>query len=72
MPTDVSVIGYDDSAFMTCTDPPMTTVRQPIEAMGRSVVEALLAQMTGGVGAADELLYEPELVVRGTTGAVRG
>src|SRR6478752_1989723 len=72
VPTDVSVIGYDDSAFMTCTDPPMTTVRQPIEAMGRSVVEALLAQMTGGVGAADELLYEPELVVRGTTGAVRG
>ncbi len=49
----------------------MTTVRQPIEAMGRSVVEALLAQMTGGGGAADELLYEPELVVRGTTGAVR-
>jgi DNA-binding LacI/PurR family transcriptional regulator len=71
VPGDVSVIGYDDSAFMTCTDPPMTTVRQPIEAMGRSVVESLVGQITGGIGASDELLYEPELVVRGTTGAVR-
>ncbi len=71
VPADISVIGYDDSAFMTCTDPPMTTVRQPIEAMGRSVVEALVGQMGGDVGSSDELLYEPELVVRGTTGPAR-
>ena len=38
VPDDVSVIGFDDSALMSCTDPPLTTVRQPIEAMGRSAV----------------------------------
>ena len=39
VPGDVSVVGYDDSAFMNCTDPPLTTVRQPIEAMGRAAVD---------------------------------
>ena len=36
VPGDVSVVGYDDSAFMNCTDPPLTTVRQPIESMGKA------------------------------------
>ncbi len=72
VPADVSVIGYDDSAFKTCTDPPLTTVRQPIEAMGRTAVELLALKIAGKQVASDELLYEPELVVRGTTGPVRG
>ena len=38
VPGDVSVVGYDDSAFMNCTDPPLTTVRQPIESMGKAAV----------------------------------
>ena len=67
VPQDVSVIGYDDSAFMTCTDPPMTTVRQPIDPMGRAVIESLVAQMAGSMPPADELLFEPELVVSGST-----
>jgi DNA-binding LacI/PurR family transcriptional regulator len=71
VPHDVSVVGYDDSAFMTCTDPPMTTVRQPIDPMGRAVIESLVAQMAGTMPPADELLFEPELVVRGTTAPVR-
>ena len=48
-PRDVSVVGYDDSALMNCTDPPLTTVRQPIEPMGRMVIE-LLRQPDGGLG----------------------
>lgn len=67
VPDDVSVIGYDDSAFMSSVEPPLTTVRQPIEAMGRAAVAALLAQIRGQEPAADELLFEPELVVRRST-----
>ncbi|MEU2776205.1 LacI family DNA-binding transcriptional regulator [Streptomyces sp. NPDC007162] len=67
VPSQVSVVGYDDSAFMNCTEPPLTTVRQPIEAMGRAAVELLNAQVNGTVVAPDELLFEPELVVRGST-----
>ncbi|GHF40473.1 LacI family transcriptional regulator [Amycolatopsis bartoniae] len=68
VPGDFSVVGYDDSALMQCTDPPLTTVRQPIEAMGRSAVELLVKRIDGGHVAAEELLYTPELVVRGSTG----
>jgi DNA-binding LacI/PurR family transcriptional regulator len=72
VPRDVSVVGFDDSAFMNCTEPPLTTVRQPIEALGRAAVTMLVNQIEGATVTADELLFEPELVVRGSTGpAVR-
>ena len=67
VPQDMSIVGFDDSALMTCTDPPLTTVRQPIEAMGQSVVDLLVQQIEGAGVAAEELLFEPELVVRGST-----
>jgi DNA-binding LacI/PurR family transcriptional regulator len=69
VPDDVSVVGYDDSAFMSCTDPPLTTVRQPIEAIGRAAVEMLAGQIEGSPVAADELFFEPEIVARGSTAA---
>jgi len=71
VPTDVSVVGYDDSAFMSCTDPPLTTVRQPIDAIGRAAVELLTGQIEGAQVAAEELFFEPEIVARGSTAAAR-
>ncbi|MEV7535136.1 LacI family DNA-binding transcriptional regulator [Streptomyces hydrogenans] len=67
VPGDVSVVGFDDSAFMNCTEPPLSTVRQPIEAMGRAAVDLLIAQVQGTRQHSGELLFEPELVVRGST-----
>jgi DNA-binding LacI/PurR family transcriptional regulator len=67
VPADVSVVGYDDSALMTCTGPPLTTIRQPIEAMGRAAVKLLADQIDGTAGIPERLLFEPELVVRGST-----
>ncbi|SDS25199.1 LacI family DNA-binding transcriptional regulator [Paraoerskovia marina] len=69
VPHDVSVVGYDDSALMNLTDPALTTVRQPIDAMGRAAVDLLAAMVGGGDVSRDELLFEPELVVRGSTAA---
>ncbi|GAB3876385.1 hypothetical protein GCM10029964_023110 [Kibdelosporangium lantanae] len=71
VPQDVSVIGYDDSAFMNCVDPPLTTIRQPIEAMGRAAVDLLTMQINGASVTDEELLFEPELVVRGSTAPTR-
>ena len=68
VPEDVSVVGYDDSAFMNCTEPPLTTVRQPIEPMGRAAIDLLVSLIGGAHVAQEELLFEPELVVRGSTG----
>lgn len=67
VPGDVSVVGYDDSAFMKYTEPPLTTVRQPIESMGRAAVDRLVSQLDGQRDGPAELLFAPELVVRGST-----
>ncbi len=67
VPEDVSIVGYDDSALMNSIDPPLTTVRQPIEPMGRMVIELLVGQLSGTSAPPEEYLFEPELVVRGST-----
>lgn len=68
VPADVSVVGFDDSAWLNSTDPPLTTIRQPIESMGKSAVALLVNQMDTVIAHPGELLFEPELVVRGSTG----
>jgi DNA-binding LacI/PurR family transcriptional regulator len=70
VPHDISVVGYDDSAFMNYTDPPLTTLRQPIEAMSRAAVTLLANQINGTNPTPKELLHEPELVVRHSTAPV--
>jgi DNA-binding LacI/PurR family transcriptional regulator len=52
---------------MNSIDPPLTTVRQPIEPMCRMIIELLVGQIEGTGLSHDELLFEPELVVRGST-----
>jgi len=71
VPGDVSVVGFDDSGWLNCTDPPLTTVRQPIESMGKAAVALLVNQMETVMAHPEELLFEPELVVRGSTGPAR-
>ena len=51
VPQDVSVVGYDDSILARTANPPMTSVRQPLEEMGELMVEVLL-QLIADDGAA--------------------
>lgn len=67
VPEDLSVVGFDDSLLIAFTDPPLTTIRQQVIAMGQAAVDALLAQVNGGRAERTEYLFEPELVVRGST-----
>ncbi len=69
VPTDLSVVGYDDSPLIAFTDPPLTTVRQPVQAMGHAAVSALVAEISGTKAPRSELLFHPELIVRASTGA---
>lgn len=68
VPGDISVVGFDDSPLMAFTDPPLTTVRQPVVAMGEAAVTTLEAEIAGTRGPRTELLFYPELIVRGSTG----
>ena len=67
VPEDLSVVGSDDSQMMEFTDPPLTTVRQPAEALAQAASEEIAEQMAGARPHAGEVLYRPELVVRGST-----
>lgn len=71
VPQDVSVVGSDDSPLTEFTDPPLTTVRQPIQAMSESAVRALVDEITGAPVGHGEYLFRPELVVRGSTAAAQ-
>lgn len=71
VPADVSVVGFDDSHFSAHVDPALTTVRQPVRAMATTAVRALIEELRNGVQTSNELLFAPELVVRGSTAAAR-
>ncbi len=67
VPEDVSVVGFDDSPLIAFTEPPLTTIRQPVVAMGRAAVDALVSEIGGTPVSRAELLFHPELVVREST-----
>lgn len=67
IPEDLSVIGCDDSQMMEFVDPPLTTVRQPAEALAQAASQEIAEQIAGSAPQAGEVLYRPELVVRGST-----
>lgn len=71
VPGDVSVVGFDDSPLIAFTDPPLTTVRQPVQAMATAAVDALVEEIEGNPVQRTEFVFQPELVVRGSTGAPR-
>jgi len=68
VPDDVSVVGFDDSPLIAYTDPPLTTVRQPVSDMGTAAAQALVSEIRGVRTTRSELLFRPELIVRGSTG----
>lgn len=68
VPRDVSVVGFDDSPMTAFTDPPLTTLRKPVDAMGAAAVDALLDEINGNTAHRAEFVVQPELVLRGSTG----
>jgi LacI family repressor for deo operon, udp, cdd, tsx, nupC, and nupG len=67
VPGELSVVGYDDSPLIAFTDPPLTTVRQPVTAMAVAAVRALIDEINGHGAPHSEYVFRPELVVRGST-----
>lgn len=68
IPEDVSVVGMDDIALAKFAPPPLTTVRQPFEEMGRRAVERLVRLLDEHDGHHEMIPIMPELIVRESTG----
>jgi LacI family repressor for deo operon, udp, cdd, tsx, nupC, and nupG len=68
VPHDVSVIGYDDAAYLDHTNPPLTTIAQPISALASKTVAAVLALLDRQEVPSGETAIAPTLHLRGSTG----
>ena len=67
VPDDLSVVGFDDIRFARCTEPPLTTVAQPMRAIGEGTVQLLL-QILDGTGKVPASITLPHtLTVRAST-----
>ncbi|WP_148252946.1 LacI family DNA-binding transcriptional regulator [Aidingimonas lacisalsi] len=70
VPGDISVAGFDDIAFASYSDPPLTTISQPAEAFGREAVAMLIEVLKGKTPVPAHTVLPYELVVRASTAPV--
>lgn len=71
IPEDISIVGFDDIAFATLCDPPLTTVCLPRTELGRRAVEALTASLEHPERVGVEIRIPTYLVERGSTAQAR-
>jgi LacI family repressor for deo operon, udp, cdd, tsx, nupC, and nupG len=67
VPEDISVVGFDDLFLASYTQPPLTTVRQPMRRMGQLAMESLFKLMSG-TESEIRIRVDAELIVRESTG----
>lgn len=71
IPDQLSVAGFDNSILSRTTDPPLTTVDQPIQEMCTQVVDMLLQEIEGKSKAKQRVVMMPQLVIRKSTGVCK-
>lgn len=68
IPRDLSVVGFDDIAFASLSDPPLSTVCLPRDELARGATAALLHCLDDGTGAVAPGMVPTYFVARGSTG----
>ena len=64
VPDDVAVVGFDDSSAALAANPPLTTVRHPLEDMAAESARLLLSRVEDRTMRVSSVIYEPTLVIR--------
>jgi DNA-binding LacI/PurR family transcriptional regulator len=72
IPQDISIVGFDDIAFASLTDPPLTTICLPRMELGRRAVEALMTTIEHPDRQGVEIHIPTYLIMRGSTAPARG
>lgn len=67
VPEDLALIGYDDIDFAESAVVPLSTIRRPTGLMGRTAVELLLGEIDDANSARRQVVFQPELIARGST-----
>jgi LacI family transcriptional regulator len=68
IPQDIALIGYDDIDFAVSAVVPLSSIRQPTEALGRTAIELLAEEVDSEHPQHRAVIFTPELVVRQSTG----
>jgi LacI family transcriptional regulator len=68
LPNELSIVTFDDGFWAQYIDPPLTVIAQPVEAMGRFTINLMLRRLRGNRGV-ERKMFNPELIVRGSTRA---
>lgn len=71
VPGDIALVGYDDVAFASMLSPSLTSVRQPKYELGAIAADLFLEEALGSGHRHRLVRFEPELVVRASSGAPR-
>ena len=66
---DVAIGGFDDLPLAEAEDPPLTTIRQPIQNIGHQLVDMLIAIIRDKPLVSRQILIEPELIIRESSGS---
>lgn len=69
VPAEIAVVGYDDVAFAAMLSPSLTSVRQPKFELGAAGADLMLEELEGVGHNHRQVRFEPELVVRASSGA---
>jgi|DewCreStandDraft_4_1066084.scaffolds.fasta_scaffold02884_1 LacI family transcriptional regulator len=67
IPDDLAIIGYDDIIVSKLLNPPLSSVRQPIEEIGKLAFDIAVDAMEEKLKEEKHILIEPELILRATT-----
>jgi DNA-binding LacI/PurR family transcriptional regulator len=67
VPDDVAVVGFDDSQLAMTTEPNLSSVRQPIEEMGREMTRLLMQEIRSPGRAPRRVILDTQLIVRGSS-----
>lgn len=67
IPEDISIIGFDNIPMAAYTYPELTTVSQPIQAMGRAAGDLLMKRIQGDTSSVQRITLETALVIRKST-----
>lgn len=69
IPHDLALVGFDDLPPALNTDPPLSTIHQPIRQFGANAVNMLIDIITNRKELPHQAVYNTHLVIRGTCGA---
>lgn len=71
IPTELSIISFDNTILASVTNPTLTTIAQPMEQMGKLAVDLIVEHIKGDKHAKQRIVFRPELIIRESTASYK-